>query len=177
MVDPKSPFPLPEPIKRARRRRGSSGIASTDTSSLIALALDAPGAIVSGIEGIGRGITGLVGKDTGGTPDSTSEPGNGGGFDVGSVTGSIGNAVSAAGEGIGKVAGATGDGVGFVTSNAGSVLTGAGDVLSGAAEVAGTVISAVTDVAGPVASAAGEVAGAAGDAAGAVLGALGDLNL
>lgn len=193
MVDGNSPLPLPEPIERARRlRRGreNSGITNVDpgaeTGNLIGLAFDVPGAITNGIEGIGRGLTGLVGKATGkASPEGMTEPGKGGGFGEngdssgiapGSITGGIGHAVSAAGEGIGKVAGAAGDGFGFVTANAGSVLSGAGDMLSGAAEVAGTVISAVGDVAGPVASAAGDVAGAAGEVAGAVLGGLGDLD-
>jgi hypothetical protein len=177
-------IPTPEEMDRLRRKRDKSGTTNIDftneTSSLIGLALDAPSAIAHGVQGIGRGLTGLVNKTGMGgdkaTSDGITEPGNGVGFDAGSITGSIGNAVSAAGDGIGKVAGAAGDGIGFVTSNAGSVLSGAGEMMSGAAEVAGTVLSAVGDVAGPAASAAGEVAGAAGEVAGAVLGGLGDLD-
>src|SRR5215211_2632426 len=128
-------IPAPEEVERSRRKRNDSGTTNIDftneTSSLIGVALDAPGAIAHGVQGIGRGLTGLVNKaGIGGdktAPDGITEPGNGGGFDAGSITGSIGNVVSAAGDGIGKVAGAAGDGIGFVTSNAGSVLSGAGD--------------------------------------------------
>jgi hypothetical protein len=186
MDDAHSLAPTPENVKRLRRKRSDSSVSNVDFGNdpggLVALAFDAPGAIASGIQDLGRGLTGLVNKagiggDKPATPVTLTDPGNGGGFDAGSIAGSIGNAVSNVGEGIGKVAGAAGDGLGFVTSNAGSVVSGAGEVLTGAAEVAGTVLSAVGDVAGPAAHAASEVAGAAGEVVGAVLGGLGDLDL
>jgi hypothetical protein len=184
MDDLNGKIPESDEVEQQDRKRVSSGYSNLDstaeTANIVGLALEVPGAIANGIQGIGRGLTGLVNKaGIGGdktSQDGLTESGNGGGFDAGSVTNSIGSVVSTAGDGISKVAGAAGDGIGFVAGNAGAVVSGAGEALSGAANVAGSVLSAVGDVAGPVASAAGDVAGAAGEAAGAVLGSLGDLD-
>ena len=165
--------PVEEPIKRLRRKRSgdsNSDLALSGDPNFVALVFDAPGAIASGVQEMGRGLSGLAGKvGIGGDKPATAEPGNGGGFDPGAVAGSISNAVSNVGSGIGKAAATAGDGLGHVVNGAGTVLSGAGEVLSSAGEIAGTVLSAVGDVAGPAAEAAGEIAEG-------VLGALGDLS-
>ncbi|MCC6792966.1 MAG: hypothetical protein IT336_14860 [Thermomicrobiales bacterium] len=184
MVDPRSLSPIEEPIKRLRRKRSTSdsstALAGADPGAT-GLLLDAPGAIVSGVQEMGRGLSGLAGKIGIGGGESPAEPGNGGGFDAGSLASAAGNALAAVGDGLGKAASTAGDGIGLVANGAGTVLTsaggalsnatevagsvlsGAGDVLSGAADVAGTVLSAVGDVAGPAAEATGEILGGLGE--------------
>lgn len=171
MDDQSSFSPVQEPIKRLRRKR--SGTSNSDITlgsdpGFVAMVFDAPGAIGSGVQEMGRGLSGLVGKVGIGDKPANAEPGNGGGFNAGSLTGSIGNAVSTVGNGIGKAASTAGDGLGLVVNGAGTVLSGAGEVLSSAGEIAGTVLTTVGDVAGPAASAAGEIAEG-------VLGGLGDI--
>lgn len=170
MVDPMSLSPIEEPIKRLRRKRSESHSSSaiTNDPSGLALLLDAPGAIASGVQGLGRGVSGLAGKI--GLGGDSTEPGNAGGFEGASVSSGVGNAISALGNGLGKAVSTAGDGLGFVANGAGSALSGAGDalssagdVLASAADVAGAVLSTVGDVAGPVAEATGEILGGLGE--------------
>lgn len=176
MADPTSQSPDEPTVKRRRRSwldAGAADVSLENESSIAGAVLEIPGAVVSGVQDMGRGLTGLAGKiGIGGDKPAGGEPDNAGGFDASALASGLGDAMSSVGSGLGKAASIAGDGLGLVVETAGSALSSAGEVLASATEVGGTLLSTVGELAGPAAEAAAD---AAGEIAEGVVSGLGDI--
>lgn len=158
-----------EVARKPTRKRNATASGFVSDPSIVDLAFDAPAAVAAGIQGIGRGVSGLISRVGSGGESQPSGPGEN---VISTVSSAIGGGMSRAATAVSDVTGSTlsaaTQGIGHLAANAGSVASSASQALAGAGEVAGDILSAAAGIAG----AASE---GAADAAGAVIGGLGDL--